>query len=189
MNNYKIKNANACYTGGGIYVYYGELENGLFFRACDGWEFIELCNADTSTEEADYIEFYDEHRVETLNGCEFNAFWNKMLNHIVENRPDGNYQAYELEKRLLKDCFLLSNEGYTYVSENGIEYELLEGLSIGNGHKYTSDIIFICLTDPDYDVNEMVVGYLFGASFFEEAKPEYQESIKEMVTDFEKKNF
>ena len=30
MENYKIKTATALYTGGGIYVYYGLLESGLY---------------------------------------------------------------------------------------------------------------------------------------------------------------
>ena len=67
----KIKNATAIYTGGGIYIYYGQLENGLFFRACDGWDFIELCDSDTSTEEADYYEFYEEHSQGTISGTDY----------------------------------------------------------------------------------------------------------------------
>ena len=98
----KIKFANACYTGGNIYIYYGQLENGLFFRACDEWEEIEICNADTSTEEADYYEFYQEHSVKTLVGDSYKKFLNDMLNWIISNNPSGNYSEYELEKRLIE---------------------------------------------------------------------------------------
>lgn len=97
----KIKNANACYTGGGIYIYYGELENGLFFRACDDWDFIEICDADTSTEDADYPEFYDEHEKEVIAGDDFKVFWDRMLLWIIHWGTDGNYDSYDLEKRLL----------------------------------------------------------------------------------------
>ncbi len=98
----RIKNANACYSGGGIYIYYGQLENGLFFRACDEWEEIEICNADTSTEEADYYEFYESHTVETLADESYKMFFNNMISWIKENRPDGNYQIHELENRIIK---------------------------------------------------------------------------------------
>lgn len=97
-----IKNANACYTGGGIYIYYGQLENGLYFRACDEWEEIEICNADTRTEEADYYEFYQEHSVKTLVGDLYEKFWNDMLNWILSNNPSGNYSEFELEERIIK---------------------------------------------------------------------------------------
>ena len=109
-----IKNANACYTGGNIYIYYGQLEDGTFFRACDDWECIEICDADTSTEEADYCEFYEEHTIKSLGGKEYETFWNDMLLWIIHNAPDGNYSAHELEKRILledaeKQCFTIFN--------------------------------------------------------------------------------
>ena len=101
MANYTIKTATAQYTGGGIYIYYGKLDNGLFFRACDDWDSIEICNADTGTEEADYSEFYEVHTIDSITGTEYVSFWNNMLYFILKNRPAGNYQEYELEKRLL----------------------------------------------------------------------------------------
>ena len=38
-----INFATAQYTGGGIYIYYGQLENGYYFRADDCEDFIEIC--------------------------------------------------------------------------------------------------------------------------------------------------
>ena len=97
----KIKNATAIYTGGGIYIYYGELKNGWFFRACDDWNFIEICNSDTSAEAADYYEFYDLHGVLTLAGGDYKTFWNDMLLWVIHNAPKGNYNVDDLEKRML----------------------------------------------------------------------------------------
>lgn len=97
----KIKNATAIYTGGNIYIYYGQLENGLYFRACDDWDFIELCDSDTSVEDADYIEFYEEHSKGTIAGTEYKTFWNDMLLWIIHNEPNGNYDTYDLEKRMI----------------------------------------------------------------------------------------
>lgn len=94
-----IKTATAIYTGGGIYIYYGELTNGNYFRAGDGEDFIEICDADTSTDEADYTEFYDKHRIETLVDDQYKTFWNEMLDWIINNTPKGNYCLSELENR------------------------------------------------------------------------------------------
>lgn len=83
----------------------------------------------------------------------------------------------------------LKEDGYVYVSDRGIEYELLEGMSIGSERKYTSDIIFIILNNAEYNVEDHIVGYLFGASVFERQLMDYDESIKSIVDDYEKKNF
>lgn len=97
----KILSAEAVYTGGGIYIYYGKLSDGTFFRACDDLEWIEICNADTSIEDADYEEFYDEHRVKTLDGKQYEKFWNLMLKKIIREDRGGNYAVDELEARIL----------------------------------------------------------------------------------------
>jgi len=98
----EIKNATAIYTGGNIYIYYGQLLDGNWFRATDGEEFIEICDSDTSVEEADYYEFYEEHSIETLTDEEYKKFWNEMLLWIIHNAPEGNYQTDELERRMIK---------------------------------------------------------------------------------------
>lgn len=97
-----IKNATAQYTGGGIYIYYGQLENGYYFKAGDGEDFIEICDTDTSVDEADYNEFYEKHRVETLTSYPYITLWNKMLAWIIENEPRGNYSISELQRRLIE---------------------------------------------------------------------------------------
>lgn len=102
MNNYEIKTATAEYTGGGIYIYYGQLENGLYFRVCDSWDMISICDADTSTEDADFAEFYNEHEIDSLDGYKFEEFFNNMILWIMHNAPDGNYNTDELENRMIK---------------------------------------------------------------------------------------
>lgn len=103
MRKHKIKTATACYTGGGVYIYYGQLESGLYFRAVDDWDVIWICNADTEAEEADYSEFYDAHTVEELTGENFKTFWNAMLTHIIGGGAAhgrwSNYSTSDLERR------------------------------------------------------------------------------------------
>ena len=101
MKTYEIKNATAIHTGGGIYIYYGQLENGNYFRACDEWECIEICNSDTSVEDADYGEFYYEHSIDVLWNEAYETFWNEMLQWIINNKPEGNYLSSDLEDRFI----------------------------------------------------------------------------------------
>lgn len=99
----KITFANACYTGGGIYIYYGNLSDGTFFRTWTDGECIEIVDksADIDNEEADYEEFYEEHRIASLVGKEFCEFWNEMLRFIIQEQPNGNYWVSDLEEEIL----------------------------------------------------------------------------------------
>ena len=106
MGEYKIKTATACYTGGGIYIYYGQLASGLYFRTTDCWDHISICDSDTESEEADYVEFYEDHAVMALIEEDFKIFFNAMLSHIL-NGGDAhgvfsNYSADDLKKRIIK---------------------------------------------------------------------------------------
>lgn len=100
MKNYEIKRANAVYTGGGIYIYYGELTNGLYFRTGDEDLYISICDSDTSVDDADYAEFYEEHEIDNIQGYDFEYFFNNMLKWIINNTPDGDYIEDDLEERM-----------------------------------------------------------------------------------------
>lgn len=80
----------------------------------------------------------------------------------------------------------LKHDGYVYVSDSGVEYDLLEGKSLGADT--TSDIIFICFLDCDFDNKDEVIGFLYGATFFEEDMKEYNNHIKKIVDKYERKN-
>ena len=83
----------------------------------------------------------------------------------------------------------LTDQGYVFISKSGVEYELLEGLSMGTNNRYTSDIIFIMLSDERY-ATEMnpFVNFLHGATLIEDSFEEYNEVIGEYVEEYEKKN-
>lgn len=59
----------------------------------------------------------------------------------------------------------LTDNGYVYVSRSKITYDLLEWMSIGISPRKTSDIILIVLTDDSYNVDNNVVGWLFGVTY------------------------
>lgn len=126
MEKYKIKSATACYTGGGIYIYWGQLENGLYWRAADGYEMIYICNADTSAdnEEADYQEFYDAHTVKELYNDEFTAFWNEMLARIINSKDRENWCPEELTARLIRPVSPPTFDELTARISDALESEL-----------------------------------------------------------------
>ena len=103
---YTIKTATACYTGGGIYIYYGQLENGLYFRTCDDFEAVYICDADTSAKAAEYSDFYEQHTQTELIGEEYKVFFNKMLSHVLNGGRVfdkwSNYQKSDLIDRIIK---------------------------------------------------------------------------------------
>lgn len=82
----------------------------------------------------------------------------------------------------------LTDNGYTFISKNGIEYDILEGMTIGIEPRKTSDMIFIVLNNADYNVEDHIVGYLFGAVLLPEREYEYDEAISELVDKYEKES-
>lgn len=99
MTEYKIKTLTACYTGGGIYIYYGQLENGLYFRSADEWGCIAICTEDTSVEAADFPDFYDKYMIEEIIDNRYNDFMTQFYEIIIDKKPAGNYCITEMETR------------------------------------------------------------------------------------------
>lgn len=83
----------------------------------------------------------------------------------------------------------LDQEGYYFISSSGISYELLEGVTMGAKEQYTSDVIFVkLLNEQIYQVDSPLVGFFYGASFINESIEEYDQIIKEMVLEYERRN-
>lgn len=100
---YVIESAMADYTGGGIYLYTGKLSYGNYFLTSDDWDCIEIVNEDPDLDDESFsTEWIEKHYVETLTGDGYEYFWNTMLNKIITDRPEGNYDADELADRLIK---------------------------------------------------------------------------------------
>lgn len=79
-------------------------------------------------------------------------------------------------------------EGYQYISDNGVEYFLFEGITLGG--KATSDIVFM-MADFNCEVfdsnDDAFVGWFFGASF---TGDDYNsiDTLQSMADEYEKKN-
>ncbi len=100
-----IERATATYTGGGIYIYTGQLDNGDYFMSNDSFvEYVEFFNADpyAEFEESCSEEWQSRHHIGDYSGTDAERFYKEVLKWIIANKPEGNYQVYELETRLSK---------------------------------------------------------------------------------------
>lgn len=96
----QIKYATADYTGGGIYCYQGQMTDGRWFIA-DDEGCVGICDADPfkAGEDVWYLDWQDEH-VKWLDESEAERMHRDILRWIIENEPEGNYNAWELKERL-----------------------------------------------------------------------------------------
>ena len=78
------------------------------------------------------------------------------------------------------------NEGYYFETSKRI-YHLYEGVSIGAGTEYTSDILFI-MDDDDPERPAKIAGFIYGASLLdsENGRKEISDAIADIVAEYEK---
>lgn len=96
------------YTGGGIYVFCGELTNGNYFIADNSWFDVRILNGDPTepTGESyldipelnwESVEWQEEHLVEDLQPGDARTFFREMLEWVLYKKPYGNYQTGDME--------------------------------------------------------------------------------------------
>jgi len=93
-----IKEAYAVYTGGNIWLFYGQLENGNYFLTDDnGWT--QILNSNPSDfDESLYEEWQQEHLVRELFYEERIKFCNELLDWILAHPDnDGGITEHEIE--------------------------------------------------------------------------------------------
>ena len=99
----RVIDANATYTGGGVYQYTGTLDNGNFFQTWTGWEdYIQELDTDPEENWDDngYEEWQNEHMVVEHCGSEATEILKEVMRYIINVKPAGNYQVYEIEDAL-----------------------------------------------------------------------------------------
>lgn len=104
MSKSTIKNAYAVYTGGNIWLFYGELQDGNYFLT-DDFGATRILNADPADlDESLYEDWQQEHLVKDLDGgdrtdfCEDLIDWLKNADEenrggITDSELDG-YRSY-----------------------------------------------------------------------------------------------
>lgn len=107
MTTNDIRNITPIYTGGGIYILYGQLTNGNYFIASDEMYDVRFLNANPEdTDEygdavSDSVKWQEAHLVRDIcDPGECLEFWETAIRWIIANKPDGNYSEYEMEMDL-----------------------------------------------------------------------------------------
>lgn len=103
-----ITKATAVYSGGGIYLYYAELENKQWIMGNDEW----LIIVDTSPivdeqtfENSGYYEWQEEHLVKQIPEKDFQKVLNNILDTIFNGKSIKDYDNFsigELQDRYKK---------------------------------------------------------------------------------------
>lgn len=120
----KVIRANATYTGGNIYQYTGQFDNGNFFQTWTDYEdYIQELDADPEEnwDDNDDEEWQNEHMVTEHYGPEAIEILKEAMRYIIDNEPRGNYSVGEVEDALnsLKQETELEGKRVRIVFEDG----------------------------------------------------------------------
>lgn len=99
----KVVEANACYTGGGIYIYYGKFNNGNYFFGDSEWDCVYECDADPDCEEAGYNEWCDKHCIKEYVGKQYKKYLKQWYKWLLLHKPNGNYDLYEITRYIKEE--------------------------------------------------------------------------------------
>lgn len=99
----KVIEANATYTGGGIYQYTGVFDNGNYFQTWTDYEdYVQELSADPyeNWDDNDDEQWQNEHMVAEHCGSEATEILKAAMCYIIANNPVGNYSLGEIEDAL-----------------------------------------------------------------------------------------
>ena len=115
----KIIKANACYTGGGIYRFTAQINDRRFVLGSSEWDELYITDEDPdATEDSWYNEWCDKHIVEIVKNEAYANLLNELIKWILDNEPDGNYQASEIERFICKTTIeFVTEDGHTDETE------------------------------------------------------------------------
>ena len=96
----KVVKANATYTGGGIYQYTGQLDNGHWFQTWTDWEdYVQELDADPELnwDESGYEDWQTEHTAVTHTKDAAMDITRQAMDWILRKSPVGNYSVSEIK--------------------------------------------------------------------------------------------
>jgi len=98
---YNFLKVEPTYTGGGIYVFIGQMADGAWFLADDSNYDARLIDTDVFKadwdEELWWPEWQESHLVADIPTEKSLDFFADMLAWIVANKPNGNYSLHDMK--------------------------------------------------------------------------------------------
>lgn len=101
-NELNFKIVTPIYTGGGIYCFYGKV-NDVYFIASDQGDvrLVDVIPFDAVDGEMWYAEWQEEHLIRDIEtNEEYKSFFLHMLDWIIKNKPEGNYLMEDMNDLL-----------------------------------------------------------------------------------------
>lgn len=87
-----IIKANAVYTGGNIWVFWGELENGAYFLTDNDGYTVLIDESPKDFDESLYYEWQEEHKVRDIEDeAERIDFCNKLCDRLLIDGAEGGF--------------------------------------------------------------------------------------------------
>lgn len=141
----RVVRANATYTGGGIYQYTGQFDNGNYFQTWTDYEdYVQELDADPEEnwDDNDDEEWQNEHMVAEHYGSEAIEILKEAMKYIIDNQPTGNYSVCEVENALnsLKQETELEGKMVRIVFEDGTVSDITGEIILAEDNK-----IHICV--------------------------------------------
>lgn len=97
----KIKTAQAVYTGGGVWLFFGELENGNYFLTDDNGCTLILDETPENLDESLEVEWQETHTIEDIGIKK--SFVKKLMDYMEENgRQYGFYETDHYRKYMVE---------------------------------------------------------------------------------------
>lgn len=100
----KVINVSPQYTGGGIYIYWGELSDGTYFMAETPYWDLRIVDEDPrytynpeySDFDADQPRWQEDHLIQDVDSTKTQDFFDDMFTWILKNKPDDDFCNYSL---------------------------------------------------------------------------------------------
>lgn len=106
-----IKSAGAEYTGGGWYVFLGEFSDGTYFIADYPYWDLRIVDedprptfwGDDSDTDAGFTPWQEAHLIKDVPNDTTKSFFSELFRWIRKNKPEGNYNSYDIDKMSQKN--------------------------------------------------------------------------------------
>ena len=143
----RVIEANATYTGGNIYQYTGQFDNGNFFQTWTDYEdYVQELSADPyeNWDDNSDEQWQNEHMVAEHYGSEATEILKAAMLYIIANTPVGNYSLGEIQDALdsLKQETELEGKRVRIVFEDGTVADITGEIVLAEDNR-----IHICVDD------------------------------------------
>ena len=182
----KIIEANAEYTGGGIYRYTAQTEEG-WLLANSEWDCIYLMDADPNeTEDSWYNEWCDEHEQKIYEDEEYFSLIHDILEWIILNKPQGNYDVGDIRRKLVSEMETMRN---IYCSADGWISVPFKTETFQRGEYYIDivtmdDIYEAWLYRPTYGIKSLIFGANRDDTSYNSFKNMIEANIEDYIEDY-----